>query len=71
MTEAKIQNHRQARTAEQYLHILNEEMLDDDITLEEIQHKQSQIEEILLELERFHRSRAIRLVVDNTKEGDV
>lgn len=68
MSEGKIENYRQARTAEQYLGYLNERMMDEDICLQDLAKKQYEAEEIILELQRFHMSQKIRLVVDNTKE---
>jgi len=64
--EGQIRNHRQARTAEQYLERLDEEMLDENMSTVELQFKQYETQIIQFELQDFYANRSIRLVVDNT-----
>lgn len=68
MINNPIKTIAQAKTMEQYLEILNDEMMDDDISLEELQRKHHKAEEILVHLQDFHQNRSIQLVVDNTAE---
>lgn len=66
MTDNPIRTQAAARTAEQYLEILNDEMMAEDISLEDLQRKHHQAEEIMIALTDFHQHQSIRLVVDNT-----
>jgi len=64
----QIRNFAQARTAEQYLEVLNREMMDDNISLVDYQFKQYESQIILDELKDFNQNRSIRLVVVNEEE---
>lgn len=70
MSENPIKTMAQARTMEQYLEILNTEMMDDDICLVDLQKKHHQSEEIIVALNDFYQNHSIRLVVDNTREAE-
>lgn len=71
MSDGAIRNHVQARTAEQYLEALEHEILDEDISLMDLQYKRYEMQVIQIELDHFHEHRAIRLVVDNDIEEKV
>lgn len=68
MQNNPIKTYAQARTAEQYLEILNDEMMDENISLVDMQRKHHESEQIMEALNDFHQNQAIRLVVDNTDE---
>ena len=63
-----IQNHTQARTAEQYLAIINEQLMDETLDMDTIIAKSIEAEDIMVELQRFHHDSSIKLVVDYAED---
>jgi len=69
----QIHSHAQARTAEKYMDLLNEQILDETLALVDLQFKHYEIQIIQIELDHFHENLKIQLVIDNTinKEGEM
>jgi len=65
MSDGAIKNHAQARTAEQYMERLQEEILDENLPLVDLQYKHYEIQVIQIELDHFHENLKIQLVIDN------
>ena len=70
MQNNPIKTHAGARTAAQYLEILEDEVSDEDICLVEMQHKPQLMFDIVVALHNFHLDQSIRLVINNDKKEE-